>query len=89
MKNEQALSAMIPGALKRLEDAGSHEYIGATAMVSASDLRVLLAHVDALKADAERYRWLRGPALYGDKQRLIGYKGVLLDVKIDAAINGA
>ena len=89
MTNEQMLNAMIPGALKRLEDAGSLAYIGATAMVSASDLRVLLAHVAALKADAERYRWLRGPALHGDKQRVIGYKGEFLDAKIDAAMNGA
>lgn len=56
MTNEQMLNAMIPGALKRLEDAGSHEYIGSTAMVSASDLRVLLAHVAAKDAEIERLK---------------------------------
>ena len=85
MTNEQTIDEIIKAPARE-----TWQYGVKTAWYTLDQVNAVLAAKDAeiaeLKADAERYRWLRGPALYGDKQRIIGYKGVLLDVKIDAAM---
>jgi len=66
-------------------------------MVYASDYDALLAERDALRKDAERYRWLRDPC--SGAERVIFYcrgdygrglmSSAMLDAAIDAALQGA
>lgn len=65
-------------------------------LVLASDYEALLAERDALRKDAERYRWLRDPC--SGAERVIFYcrgdygrglmSSAMLDAVIDAALQG-